>query len=104
MRREITDFERKLYQSVQGDIQDIAEISICEGYFTTTYSKADLEEIGAVVTEEQMYEELLSRGEEAFNAEIERQRQECKEYEAYIALQCELTERAREGADACVTA
>lgn len=60
MRREITDFERKLYQSVQGDIHNIAE--------------------------------------------IERQRQECKEYEAYIALQCELTERAREGADDCVTA
>ena len=97
MRREITDFERKLYLSVQGDIHDIAEISIGEGYFTITYSKADLEEIGDIVAEEQMYEDVLSRGEEAFNAEIERQRQECKEYEAYIALQCELTESKRGG-------
>ena len=104
MKKEITDFERKLYLSVKGDIHDIAEISIREGYFTTTYSKADLEEIGDVVVEEQMYEEVLSRGEEAFNVEIERQRQECKEYEAYIALQCEQTEGARGGADACVTA
>lgn len=84
MKKEITDFERKLYLSVQGDIQNIEEISVREGYFTTTFSKADLEEIGAIVAEEQMYEDLLSQGEEAFNAEIERQRTEQIEYEKWM--------------------
>lgn len=84
MRKEITDLERKLYMSVHGNIRDIPEISIREGYFTTTYSKADLEEIGAIAAEEQLYEELLSQGEEAFNAEIERQRTEQIEYEKWM--------------------
>ena len=84
MKKEITDFERKLYMSVKGDIQNVAEISIREGYFTTTYSKEDLEEIGSIIAEEQMYEELLSQGEEAFNTEIERQRAEKVEYEKWM--------------------
>lgn len=84
MKKEITDFERKLYMSVQGNIQNIGEISIRNEYFTTTYSKADLEEIGSIIAEEQMYEELLSQGEEAFNTEIERQKAEKVEYEKWM--------------------
>lgn len=81
--RGITDFERRLYLSVANELDGITEISIKEDYFTTTYSKSDLEKIGEIVAEEQYYDWLLSQGKEAFNAEYERQQAEQLEYEKW---------------------
>ena len=82
--RTITDFERRLYLSVANDLDSITEIAIKEDYFTTTYTRSDLERIGEIVAEEQYYDWLLSQGEDAFEAECESQQAEQLEYEKWM--------------------
>ncbi len=97
MKRQITDFERGLFLATRNNPDDFSSITVRDGYSTVTYTRDDIEEIGKVVAEEQLYEHLLSQGQEAFEAEIERQRMEKEEWEQYVNEQCELAEKLRGG-------
>ena len=87
--RTITDFERSLFLATENNLEDITEIVVRDGYSTITYTREDLEAIGEIVAEEQYMEWLMSQGEDAYNAEIERERQEREEYERWLEAQCE---------------
>jgi hypothetical protein len=97
--RHITDFERKLFLATENRLEDVTEITVRDEYSTVTYTREDLNAIGMIVDEEREYEWLLSQGQEAFEAEIERQRMDKEELERYVAEQCELAikEQAKRG-------
>ena len=94
--RTITNFERSLYLATENRLDDVTEITVRDEYSTTTYTREDLDAIGMIVDEEREYDWLLSQGQEAFEAEIERQRQEKDDWEAYAEAQCELARKAKE--------
>ena len=94
--RNITSFERSLFLATENNLEDITEIVVRDGYSAITYTREDLEAIGEIVFEEREYDWLLSQGQEAFEAEIERQRQEKEDFEAYAEVQCELARKAKE--------
>lgn len=94
--RNITAFERSLFLATENRLEDVTEIIVRDEYSTVTYTRDDLEAIGMVVDEERKYEWLLSQGEEVFEAELERQRQEHEDWEAYAEAQCELARKAKE--------
>lgn len=94
--RNITSFERSLYLATENTLEDITEIVVRDEYSTVTYTREDLEAIGEIIAEEQYMDWLMSQGEDAYNAEIERERQEKDDWEAYAEAQCELARKAKE--------
>lgn len=87
--RTITDFERSLYLATENRLDDVTEITVRDEYSTVTYTREDLEAIGEIVAEEQYMDWLMSQGEDAYNAELDRERQEREEYERWLEAQCE---------------
>ena len=73
--RSITDFERKLYCSLQaqGALGDLTDVTIRDEYFSITYTRDELEYIGSIVAKEQLQDWLQEQ-----------------DTDAYIAKQCEL--------------
>ena len=96
--RSITDFERKLYCSLQaqGALRDLADVTIRDEYFSVTYTRDELEYIGSVVAMEQMLADLANQGEESYNAELAHFAIEKEDYEKYVAEQCEFAMREKE--------
>lgn len=88
----ITDFERKLFKSVENELSTIGEIRVCEGYSEIVYSSKELESIGEIVIEEEYALWLASQGRDYY----EEKAQEEAEYESWIVLQCDLAEKETE--------
>lgn len=87
--RNISNFERGLYLATEKYLDDFDSVTIRDGYSTVTYTREDLETIGEIVVEEQYMDWLMSQGQEAYEAEIEREQREREEYERWLEEQFE---------------